>query len=57
MHVNVNKSKFADLKYEQLLTEKYFVETCFSKKYDSYSAKNRLIDLLFKTKFINEKCR
>ncbi len=38
------KCKFADLKYEQLLSDKYFVETCFSKKYDSYSQKNKLKD-------------
>ncbi len=42
MSVNV---KFAELKYEQLLSEKYFIETCFSKKYDSYSAKNKLRDM------------
>lgn len=44
------KSKFAILKYQQLLSDKYFVETCFSKKFDSYSSKQQLIDLLFKTK-------
>lgn len=41
------KASFAKLKYEQLLNDKYFVETCFSKKFDSYSSKNRLIDILF----------
>lgn len=52
MNVNVNelKQQFADLKYEQLLSKKYFVETCFSKKYESYSAHQRLIDLQFKLK-------
>lgn len=44
MSVNA-KCKFANLKYEQLLTEKYFVETCFSKKYESYSSKQKLKDL------------
>lgn len=42
------KCDFAELKYEQLLTEKYFIETCFSKKYDSYPAKERLQDMLLK---------
>ena len=51
MSADVNiKSNFADLKYEQLLTEKYFVETCFSKKYDSYSAKQKLRDMFLKIK-------
>lgn len=50
MSVTVDKCKFANLKYEQMLTEKYFVETCFSKKYESYTAKQTLIDLLFKMK-------
>lgn len=51
MSVNVNlKSNFANLKYEQLLSEKYFVETCFSKKHESYSSKQKLIDTLFKIK-------
>lgn len=44
------KCKFAELKYEQLLTDKYFVETCFSKKYETYPAKDKLIDLQFKIK-------
>ena len=44
------KCKFADLKYEQLLTEKYFVETCFSRKDESYSSNQKLIDLLVKIK-------
>lgn len=38
------KCKFANLKYEQLLSEKYFVETCFSKKYESYTSKEKLRD-------------
>ena len=41
------KCNFADLKYEQLLSDKYFIETCFSKKYYSYPAKQNLIDMLF----------
>lgn len=41
------KCNFADLKYEQLLSDKYFIETCFSKSYSSYPAKQRLIDMLF----------
>ena len=44
MSVNV-KCKFASLKYEQLLSDKYFIETCFSKKYESYPAKEKLRDL------------
>jgi len=44
MSANV-KCKFASLKYEQLLTDKYFIETCFSKKYESYTAKEKLKDL------------
>lgn len=51
MSVDVNlKSQFAKLKYEQLLSDKYFIETCFSKKYDSYPPKQRLADLLLKIK-------
>jgi hypothetical protein len=49
MSVSV-KCNFADLKYEQLLSDKYFVETCFSKKYSSYTSKQKLIDMLFKMK-------
>jgi len=44
------KSQFAKLKYQQMLSDKYFIETCFSKKFDSYSHKQELIDLLFKIK-------
>lgn len=47
---SANKLEFADLKYQQLLKEKYFVETCFSNKVDSTSSKQQLIDLLFKIK-------
>lgn len=42
--INVN-AKFAELKYEQLLSEKYFVETCFSKKDESYDNKQKLNDM------------
>lgn len=42
------KEKFALLKYEQLLAEKYFIETCFSKKFSSLPAKEELKDLLLK---------
>ena len=51
--VNVNadyKCKFANLKYEQLLSDKYFVNTCFSRKDESYTSKQKLIDLLVKIK-------
>lgn len=52
MESNVNvKIEFTDLKYEQLLTEKYFIETCFSKKYESYSSKQKLRELFMKIKF------
>lgn len=44
MSANVN-CDFASLKYEQLLSEKYFIQTCFSKKYESYTAKQRLKDM------------
>ena len=44
------KCKFADLKYEQLLSDKYFIETCFSKKFTSYPAKQNLIDMLFEVR-------
>ncbi len=44
------KCSFAKLKYEQLLSQKYFVETCFSRKDESYSSKQKLIDLLVKIK-------
>ena len=46
MSVNA-KASFAKLKFEQLLNDKYFVETCFSKKFESYSSKQKLIDILF----------
>lgn len=39
------KCDFANLKYEQLLAEKYFIETCFSKKFESYTAKQKLKDM------------
>ena len=45
------KCEFAQLKYEQLLYDKYFVKTCFSKKDESYSAKQKLADLLIKIKY------
>lgn len=51
MSVSANlKCEFSNLKFEQLLSEKYFIETCFSKKYESYPSKQRLIDLIFKIK-------
>ena len=51
MNASVNmKCKYAELKYEQLLSDKYFIETCFSKKYESYSAKDKLIDYIEKIK-------
>lgn len=51
------KCNFAKLKFEQLLHEKYFVKTCFSKVYESYSSKQKLQDLLLKTKCNNEKIK
>ena len=54
MSANV-KCNFADLKYEQLLNDKYLVETCFSKKYESYSSKQKLKDLYMKIMF--DKCK
>lgn len=54
MNANV-KCDFANLKYEQLLTEKYFIETCFSKKYESYPPKQMLRDMFVKILF--DKCK
>lgn len=52
MSANANtKCQFAMLKYEQLLGEKYFVETCFSKKYDSYPLEQKLKDMFMKILF------
>lgn len=53
MSVNV-KCKFASLKYEQLLSDKYFIETCFSKKYESYTAKQKLKDLYMEIKMVTK---
>lgn len=50
MNANV-KCKFASLKYEQLLSDKYFIETCFSKKYESYTAKEKLRDMWMQIRF------
>lgn len=52
MNVSV-KCEFANLKYEQLLSAKYFVETCFSKKFESYTAEQKLKDLFVQIKFDN----
>ncbi len=50
MSVNVSnlKSKFASLKYEQLLYDKYFVETCFSKSFESITTKQVLARISMK---------
>ena len=53
MSVNV-KCKFAELKYEQLLNDKYFVATCFSKKYESYSSREKLRDLFMEIRLGNK---
>lgn len=53
MNANV-KCQFASLKYEQLLSDKYFIETCFSKKYESYTAKQKLKDLWMTARFGNK---
>lgn len=45
------KCKFAKLKYEQLLHDKYLVKTCFSRQVESISAKEKLTDLLLEIKF------
>ena len=46
MSANANvKCDFASLKYEQLLRDKYFVQTCFSKSFDSYPPKEVLNDM------------
>lgn len=47
------KCEFGDLKYEQLLSEKYFVETCFSKKNESYTNRQKLKDMFMKIRFNN----
>lgn len=49
------KCDFANLKYEQLLSEKYLVETCFSKKFESYTAAQKLKDLWMQITF--DKCK
>lgn len=49
------KCEFASLKYEQLLSDKYFVETCFSKKYNSYPPKEKLKDMFMEIKL--DKCK
>jgi hypothetical protein len=58
MSVNVSnlKVKFSDLKYEQLLADKYFVETCFSKKFDSRPQRELVKDLYLKIKTFNPFC-
>jgi hypothetical protein len=48
------KCEFSNLKYEQLLSDKYFVETCFSKKDSSYKSKEKISDLLLKIKYDEE---
>lgn len=50
------KCRFSNLKYEQMLSDKYFVKTCFSKKDESYTNKQKLIDLSIKI-YLNEKCK
>lgn len=51
MSVNVNlKAKFANLKFEQLLSDKYLVETCFSIKTTSITSKQKLANLSLKLK-------
>ncbi len=56
MDVNANqiKSDFSYLKYEQLLTDKYFINTCFSQKLESYSNRQRLKDLFMRIKMIQK---
>lgn len=49
------KCDFSSLKYEQLLSTKYFVETCFSKKFESYPPEQKLKDLWMKITF--DKCK
>ena len=44
------KCNFSKLKYEQLLSDKYFTETCFSRKYSSYIPKQQLADMMFEIK-------
>lgn len=53
MSVNA-KEQFANLKWEQLLCDKYLVETCFSHKYDSFSSKQKL-ELLYAKSMLKEK--
>lgn len=47
------KCKFSELKYEELIAKKYFIKTCSSKEYESYSLKERIKDLYMKIKFSN----
>lgn len=44
------KCEFSRLKYEQLLSDKYFIETCFSKKSDCVSSKRKLVEMAVRIK-------
>lgn len=44
------KIKFASLLYQRMMGAKYFVETCFSKKYDSMNALEEIEDLRLRIK-------
>lgn len=52
MPVSVNeiREKFAQLKYEQLLADKYFIETCFSKNFESRTAREKMDDMKMRIK-------
>lgn len=39
------KDRFASLKYEQMVGDKYFIQTCFSKQFDSYPPREMLRDM------------
>lgn len=50
------KCAFANLKYEQLMADKYFIKSISSKEFVSYPAEDRRIDMLFKIA-INEESK
>lgn len=49
------KERFAMMKYEQLLSDKYFIETRFSKKFESKSSMETLRDIRMDIKSFRQK--
>lgn len=42
------KVQYAQLLYERMLGDKYLIQTCFTKKYTSYSSKEAVANLRLK---------